>query len=287
MESNVFDLPQGEAFELLGARNPVRHWSGFDVPRNEARQGKASLFVTTIWNWRHKPGANGVRIPTKIAIVQNTGDGSYWYRMDRAEKGKSSPTHIAHWEGINLAFEKGIPITGVYKDVKTGRCSSHLMFDIPECRETSDGIRLWVKLIPRSSVEFEFELRDLSDEIGMSGELPSLLGFENEFARNVQRSRELTPDARRQRLETASTKPRRILVTTHAFVRNPDVVAEVLLRTNGRCESCGCDAPFIRKSDGTPYLEVHHKITLADGGEDTVENAEALCPNCHRAKHYA
>ncbi|MHC1750389.1 MAG: HNH endonuclease [Cellulosilyticaceae bacterium] len=51
------------------------------------------------------------------------------------------------------------------------------------------------------------------------------------------------------------------------------------------CERCGATAPFIRASDGTPYLEVHHKIRLADGGEDTVENAMTVCPNCHRELH--
>jgi len=33
-------------------------------------------------------------------------------------------------------------------------------------------------------------------------------------------------------------------------------------------------------------LEVHHKVPLAEGGDDTVENAIALCPNCHRHAHY-
>ncbi|WP_256325004.1 HNH endonuclease signature motif containing protein [Nitrosomonas sp. Nm132] len=42
----------------------------------------------------------------------------------------------------------------------------------------------------------------------------------------------------------------------------------------------------MRKHDGSPYLEVHHKIPLAFGGEDTVVNAIALCPNCHREAHY-
>ncbi|MGB4922720.1 MAG: HNH endonuclease signature motif containing protein, partial [Candidatus Nitrotoga sp.] len=35
-----------------------------------------------------------------------------------------------------------------------------------------------------------------------------------------------------------------------------------------------------------PYLEVHHKMQLAKGGEDTVENALGLCPNCHRYSHF-
>ncbi|MFL9918022.1 HNH endonuclease signature motif containing protein [Paraburkholderia fungorum] len=59
---------------------------------------------------------------------------------------------------------------------------------------------------------------------------------------------------------------------------------EVLLRADGTCEGCGQSAPF-QRADGTPYLEVHHRRRLADGGEDTVENAIALCPNCHRERH--
>lgn len=73
---------------------------------------------------------------------------------------------------------------------------------------------------------------------------------------------------------------------TEVFNRNPDVVAEVLRRANGICENCNKLAPFNRKKDGTPFLEVHHKVRLADGGEDTVENAIGTCPNCHREFHF-
>jgi hypothetical protein len=93
-------------------------------------------------------------------------------------------------------------------------------------------------------------------------------------------------EARRSRLATASKKPRKIKATTTVFVRNPDVVAEVLLRANGICEGCGSPAPFKRRSTGSPFLEVHHRTPLVEGGDDTVENAIALCPNCHRQCHY-
>ncbi|WP_085974995.1 HNH endonuclease [Escherichia coli] len=75
-------------------------------------------------------------------------------------------------------------------------------------------------------------------------------------------------------------------VLSTVFVRNPDVVAEVLHRAKGFCEKCYNPAPFQRAKDGTPYLEVHHIQPLAKGGEDTVKNAIALCPNCHRQQHY-
>jgi len=64
------------------------------------------------------------------------------------------------------------------------------------------------------------------------------------------------------------------------------VIVEVLKRANGICERCKSKAPFIRKKDHTPYLEVHHKVFLANGGEDSIENAIAVCPNCHRELHF-
>jgi 5-methylcytosine-specific restriction enzyme A len=93
-------------------------------------------------------------------------------------------------------------------------------------------------------------------------------------------------EARLLRLKSAPKMPVKITQTSTAFLRNPDVVAEVLEQAKGFCGACSKPAPFLRASDATPYLEVHHKIPLAAGGEDTVENAIALCPNCHRERHF-
>lgn len=93
---------------------------------------------------------------------------------------------------------------------------------------------------------------------------------------------------RKERLKNASPKPKKIWRKVAVYIRNPDVVAEVLQRAKGNCEdeACGKIAPFVRSSNGTPYLEVHHRKKLSDGGDDTVENAIALCPNCHRKQHF-
>lgn len=69
------------------------------------------------------------------------------------------------------------------------------------------------------------------------------------------------------------------------FVRDPEVKAWVLKLANGICECCGQPAPF--DSVSGPFLEVHHLQRLADKGADTVENAIAICPICHRRLHYA
>jgi hypothetical protein len=94
-------------------------------------------------------------------------------------------------------------------------------------------------------------------------------------------------DARLKRLLNAPVKPRQLNVTATAYRRNSDVIVEALYRAAGNCERCGKLAPFLRASDKSPYLEVHHRIPLSRNGDDTLENAIALCPNCHRKDHYA
>ncbi|MES9972443.1 MAG: HNH endonuclease signature motif containing protein [Candidatus Thiodiazotropha sp.] len=106
------------------------------------------------------------------------------------------------------------------------------------------------------------------------------------FEKEVELSKKRTSKERMSRLSKASSKPTRSPTISYTYNRNPDVVAEVLNRAKGICENCGKSAPFIRASDNTPYLEVHHKKQLSHGGEDTVKNAIALCPNCHRESHY-
>lgn len=106
------------------------------------------------------------------------------------------------------------------------------------------------------------------------------------FQRSVDQSVRAGREKRLARLAAANKKPKAVRVVTTSYERNPDVVAEVLHRAAGCCEMCRAPAPFNRRSDGTPYLEVHHKIQLAVGGDDTVDNAIALCPNCHRKSHF-
>ena len=98
-------------------------------------------------------------------------------------------------------------------------------------------------------------------------------------------------EAREEAKRKNLSKPqgnRRPTVTSSAitqYQRDAAVKAWVLQQANGKCESCGQPAPF-NGSDGQPFLEVHHVRQLADSGPDTVTNAVALCPNCHREAHY-
>ncbi len=93
-------------------------------------------------------------------------------------------------------------------------------------------------------------------------------------------------EERLRRLIDAPQRPEKKITTSYVYDRNPDVVAERLYQADGICEHCANIAPFLRRTDGTPYLEVHHIIALSEDGEDTVENTIALCPNCHRGMHF-
>jgi len=123
------------------------------------------------------------------------------------------------------------------------------------------------------------ELQELGFVLRRIPKLP--LDFETKVSASLS-----DPQGRAARLAKAPRKPGQRLVQTVVYDRNPDVVAEVLVRAKGVCEMCGKAAPFLRRKDQTPYLEVHHKDLLANDGDDTVENAVALCPNCHRREHH-
>jgi len=116
--------------------------------------------------------------------------------------------------------------------------------------------------------------------------LPSFDDVTDQLNNSIKKASDDSSDRRKSRLKKAPKKAKQRLVTTVVYDRNPDVIAEVHEQASGYCQKCNKEAPFDRASNGKPYLEVHHKIRLADGGEDTMENTIALCPNCHRETHY-
>jgi 5-methylcytosine-specific restriction protein A len=116
--------------------------------------------------------------------------------------------------------------------------------------------------------------------------LKTLKGLKTEEAGELKVSLQSSSQDRKDRINRKSKRPVRTSVTSYTYKRNPDIVAEALFRADGNCENCGNRGPFIRASDGSVYLEVHHNIPLSSGGEDSLENVSALCPNCHRMAHF-
>jgi len=92
---------------------------------------------------------------------------------------------------------------------------------------------------------------------------------------------------RRKKRDTApkgNRNPKKSRRESTQYDRDPEVVDWVLRLAKGHCECCGGKAPFAR-ADGSLFLEVHHLVRLADEGPDIIENAVAICPNCHRELH--
>jgi 5-methylcytosine-specific restriction protein A len=73
-------------------------------------------------------------------------------------------------------------------------------------------------------------------------------------------------------------------VSSTAYERDSYIAEYARRRAMGICQLCHQPAPFC-KHDGEPFLEIHHLIWLSRGGEDTINNTVALCPNCHRKMH--
>jgi predicted HNH restriction endonuclease len=147
-------------------------------------------------------------------------------------------------------------------------------------RKVSDGM----PLKKRSRAGGWSEVYDIGDLVDLPVETEKQ--HESELSKGVTESTGLSDAALKKRLTTADKLPRKIQVVSIGYRRNPDVIVAVRRRAKGICERCKKKAPFLRRSDGSPYLESHHWKPLAEGGEDTVENAAALCPNCHRELHH-
>ncbi|HET9639881.1 MAG TPA: HNH endonuclease signature motif containing protein [Allosphingosinicella sp.] len=101
-----------------------------------------------------------------------------------------------------------------------------------------------------------------------------------------QIAKDVNPKTVLRRARRAKGKPATAVKTSTVFIRNPYVVAGALVRSHGACEMPGCTIPLFRRADGTSFLEVHHVVPLAEGGDDTLVNAAALCPMCHRELHF-
>ena len=86
--------------------------------------------------------------------------------------------------------------------------------------------------------------------------------------------------------ESGSKSPVSRSVLRKEFERSAAVVEAALGRAGGICELCEMSGPF-KCLDGRPFLEVHHVVPLSEGGEDTLNNVAAICPNCHRACHFS
>ncbi len=107
-------------------------------------------------------------------------------------------------------------------------------------------------------------------------------GPDSDFDNKVRKSRL----SGKKKKPKGNENPTKKDVWTQVYERDPEVSAYALEKAKGKCGDCKKTAPFIRRATRDPFLEVHHIIMLKDGGKDTIKNVIALCPNCHRKRHY-
>lgn len=177
--------------------------------------------------------------------------------------------------GLNQYESKGFQSMGILHFIGL-RGDSRGIYQGEDRAKVSDACR--------SAGGYEMLLQHLEDDkihvIGFSSLIDSEM-------RELDLALERSQVERLSRIEAGlGRQPERIRVISYTYKRNSDVVAEALYRANGHCESCNQPAPFLRSKDNSPYLEVHHITALADGGDDTLDNVLAICPNCHRRYHF-
>jgi len=134
----------------------------------------------------------------------------------------------------------------------------------------------------REGIMFRFKK---VEDIKLAKELPDeekIISQENRKEREVYN---LPIDELKGRAAKADPNPLPVETKSRYYPRDPYVSAYVKQRANGKCDLCGQDAPFKTKG-GEPFLESHHIVARADGGPDVINNAVALCPNCHKKMHH-
>jgi len=185
---------------------------------------------------------------------------------------------VAHAEELRLAIGRSSAITGQKPGAKGGNSNKRLRLVVG-----------WAPAVGSSAAQIA-KLLALPDAGAVPPAILSEAPTDDPFVLEQRVAR-----ARAKRagsingasipIPTGSEGRARVTFTAARFMRDPEIVAWVLENAEGTCEVCGGPAPF-RKSNGYPYLEVHHVRPLAEGSPDKVDNAIGVCPNCHRNLHH-
>lgn len=99
-----------------------------------------------------------------------------------------------------------------------------------------------------------------------------------------KQAKKLSLDELKDRVSKSNPISNEYKTVVKQYVRSAYVVEYAKRLAKGVCQLCDQPAPFHDKK-GIPYLETHHIVWLARGGEDTISNTVALCPNCHKRMH--
>lgn len=198
--------------------------------------------------------------------------------LSRSTDAPSLLYHYSCQEETSLLFSN--PITNA-RNIILGSNLSWIRGPVKEIDKRAFN-RLLKKLYASGLEESEALKLEVIEQLVKGDILEDLFSFQDEadFASSV------LDHLKDKKAPSGNDKPQLRLTKTYQYSRDPAVAAYALRVSNGVCGNCKKKAPFISKSTGLPYLEVHHILPLKEGGKDIVDNVIALCPNCHREKHF-
>jgi hypothetical protein len=152
-----YSMPPDQAYRsVLGVRAAGQRWFSFDTPINEARQGRATRFGMTLWNF-HTVAGKGFEA---WAITRDPTTGAFWYQVRKERDGQvPQPHRKSLWEALQIAvnMRTPIPMNGILKDGRSRWCAPDYVFGISEVRMQTDGSALWLKLdAPGNDVGTQF-----------------------------------------------------------------------------------------------------------------------------------
>ncbi|EMI15113.1 restriction endonuclease [Bacillus stratosphericus LAMA 585] len=96
--------------------------------------------------------------------------------------------------------------------------------------------------------------------------------------------RKLDESELENRARTARRKSSKRQTISTTYERDPYITEFAKRWAKGICQLCDQPAPYVNKN-GEPHLHTHHIKWLSLGGEDSIYNTIALCPNCHDKMH--
>jgi len=91
-------------------------------------------------------------------------------------------------------------------------------------------------------------------------------------------------DEKIQEVSKQAPEKREYLIET--FARNRGWVREAKEKFGEYCLYPRCSNTF-NKPNNKPYIEVHHIISLCDGGEDAIWNLAVVCAHHHKMAHFS
>ena len=199
---------------------------------------------------------------------------------------------VLHYTGMGLKGDQSISFAQnkTLAESETNRVDIHL-FEVFRPKQYTYSGRIELEEAPywdtqedidgnlRKVIIFPIKLKDDGLKTPISESI--LLELQEEKEKIARR---LSKEELEARANMIQGPPSQRSVSTTMYNRNPNVSTFAKARAEGICQLCQQPAPFLDKNN-EPYLETHHIVWLSEGGDDSIQNTVALCPNCHRKMH--